>query len=79
MEIPRPVFRLYVSPAKPPTPSQKQVTPSQWLSRGDMAEEGEPVLSLDEVRKDLSFQISNAETISPVTARKKKAGGLCVI
>lgn len=66
--------RLYVSPAKPPTPSQKVVTPSQWLSRGDTAEEGEPVLSLDEVRKDLSFQISNAETISPITGRKKKAG-----
>ena len=65
-----------MSPAKPPTPSQKEVTPSQWLSRGDMAEEGEAVLSLDDVRKDLSFQISNAETISPITGRKK-TGGLC--
>ena len=68
--------RLFVSPAKPPTPSQKRVTPSQWLERGGVATVDDPVFSLDEVRKDLSFQISNAESLSPSGKVRRTPGGI---
>ena len=68
--------RLFVSPAKPPTPSQKRVTPSQWLERGCVATADDPVFSLDEVRKDLSFQISNAESLSPSSNVRRTPGGI---
>ena len=67
-------LRLFVSPAKPPTPSQKRLTPSQWLERGGVATTDDPLFSLDEVRKDLSFQISNAEGLSPSNVRRTPGG-----
>lgn len=66
-----------MSPAKPPTPSQKQVTPSQWLAKcgvTEMTGEDTP-FSLDDVRKDLSFQISNAESMSPSNMKKSIGRG----
>lgn len=59
--------RLYVSPKLPPTPTQKRVTPREWLSEGhsrDRVSEGLP--SLDDVRKSLIYNIDEAENLGEV-------------
>lgn len=56
--------RLFVSPAKPPTPVQKKMTPAQWLSEGHSSSKDLDLPSLDEVRQSLTFHMAEAENLS---------------
>ena len=59
--------RLYVSPKLPPTPVQKKITPRQWLSEGREENGGDGIPSLDDVRKNLLYNIEEAENLSEMS------------